>query len=79
MLANVRGRIVSTTAYTYLTNVQDANDSNAEDDESVPFHEMGLDDRILKAIAKMGWRVPTLIQVKPCHDATGWYNLFIYL
>ena len=25
---------------------------------------MGLDDRILKAIAKMGWSVPTLIQVR---------------
>ena len=28
------------------------------------FHEMGLDDRILKSIAKLGWSVPTLIQVK---------------
>jgi len=27
-----------------------------------PFHEMGLDDRILKAIAKLGWINPTLIQ-----------------
>ena len=27
------------------------------------FHEMGLDDRILKSIAKLGWSVPTLIQV----------------
>ena len=27
-----------------------------------PFHEMGLDDRILKAIAKLGWVEPTLIQ-----------------
>ncbi|XP_022080556.1 probable ATP-dependent RNA helicase DDX56 [Acanthaster planci] len=26
------------------------------------FHEMGLDDRILKAIAKLGWSKPTLIQ-----------------
>ncbi|XP_008478612.2 probable ATP-dependent RNA helicase DDX56 [Diaphorina citri] len=26
------------------------------------FHEMGLDDRILKAIAKLGWLEPTLIQ-----------------
>ncbi|CAG7721408.1 unnamed protein product [Allacma fusca] len=28
------------------------------------FHEMGLDDRILKAIAKEGWKEPTLIQEK---------------
>ena len=36
-----------------------------EDDEKkkvFPFHEMGLDDRILKAIAKLGWVNPTLIQ-----------------
>ena len=44
--------------------IQDAVDSDGDDDESVPFHEMGLDDRILKAIAKMGWSVPTLIQVR---------------
>lgn len=36
----------------------------AEDDKKkvFPFHEMGLDDRILKAIAKLGWVNPTLIQ-----------------
>ncbi|XP_062869847.1 probable ATP-dependent RNA helicase DDX56 [Trichomycterus rosablanca] len=28
------------------------------------FHEMGLDDRILKAIADLGWAQPTLIQEK---------------
>eukprot|EP00731_Ephydatia_muelleri_P020408 Em0013g135a len=28
------------------------------------FHEMGLDDRLLKAIAKLGWAQPTLIQEK---------------
>ena len=36
-----------------------------EDEEKkkiFPFHEMGLDDRILKAIAKLGWVNPTLIQ-----------------
>jgi len=27
-----------------------------------PFHEMGLDDRVLKAIARLGWVEPTLIQ-----------------
>ncbi|XP_071793822.1 probable ATP-dependent RNA helicase DDX56 [Asterias amurensis] len=31
-------------------------------DKVLRFHEMGLDDRILKAIAKMGWSTPTLIQ-----------------
>ena len=38
-----------------------------EDDEDMkvfPFHEMGLDDRILKSIAKLGWENPTLIQEK---------------
>ncbi|XP_050315967.1 probable ATP-dependent RNA helicase DDX56 [Anthonomus grandis grandis] len=37
-----------------------------EDQEEKPlnFHEMELDDRILKAIAKLGWAVPTLIQEK---------------
>lgn len=36
-----------------------------EDDDKkkvFPFHEMGLDDRVLKAIAKLGWVEPTLIQ-----------------
>eukprot|EP00095_Tigriopus_kingsejongensis_P008864 maker-scaffold15_size728074-snap-gene-5.14 protein:Tk08864 transcript:maker-scaffold15_size728074-snap-gene-5.14-mRNA-1 annotation:"probable atp-dependent rna helicase ddx56-like" len=33
-----------------------------EDVKALPFHEMGLDDRILKAIAKAGWAEPTLIQ-----------------
>merc|ERR1712136_56080 len=28
------------------------------------FHQMNLDDRILKAIAKLGWMTPTLIQEK---------------
>jgi ATP-dependent RNA helicase DDX56/DBP9 len=35
-----------------------------EDTKPVNFHEMGLDDRILKAIAKLGWCQPTLIQQK---------------
>ncbi|CAN7946957.1 unnamed protein product, partial [Ixodes hexagonus] len=38
------------------------------DDEDTPqtvmFHEMGLDDRLLKAIAKLGWTKPTPIQEK---------------
>lgn len=40
----------------------------ADDDEgaqqTVMFHEMGLDDRLLKAIAKLGWTKPTPIQEK---------------
>ena len=36
--------------------------SSDEDEKSLPFHEMGLDDRLLKAIAKLGWAEPTLIQ-----------------
>ncbi|KAJ8316963.1 hypothetical protein KUTeg_004867 [Tegillarca granosa] len=32
--------------------------------ESLGFHEMGLDDRILKAISKLGWKQPTPIQEK---------------
>lgn len=37
-----------------------------EEDDNKPllFHEMNLDDRILKAIAKLGWCEPTLIQQK---------------
>jgi len=34
------------------------------DDDVVDFYEMGLDERILKAIAKLGWGKPTLIQEK---------------
>ena len=38
----------------------------AEDNEKkiVGFHQMNLDDRLLKAIAKLGWVTPTLIQEK---------------
>ncbi|XP_067657943.1 probable ATP-dependent RNA helicase DDX56 [Haliotis asinina] len=34
------------------------------DSEFIGFHEMGLDDRLLKAISKLGWRKPTPIQEK---------------
>ncbi|XP_065156596.1 LOW QUALITY PROTEIN: probable ATP-dependent RNA helicase DDX56 [Atheta coriaria] len=34
------------------------------EESSMQFHEMELDDRILKAIAKLGWQSPTLIQEK---------------
>ncbi|XP_023328223.1 probable ATP-dependent RNA helicase DDX56 [Eurytemora carolleeae] len=37
--------------------------SDTEDEKKkLPFHEMELDERILKAIAKLGWIDPTLIQ-----------------
>ncbi|XP_041706503.1 probable ATP-dependent RNA helicase DDX56 isoform X2 [Coregonus clupeaformis] len=32
--------------------------------DRLQFHEMGLDDRILKALADLGWAQPTLIQEK---------------
>ncbi|KAL2087682.1 hypothetical protein ACEWY4_016510 [Coilia grayii] len=32
--------------------------------DRVLFHEMGLDDRLLKAVADLGWAQPTLIQEK---------------
>lgn len=35
-----------------------------EEEERMEFYEMGLDDRILKAIALLGWNQPTLIQEK---------------
>ena len=35
-----------------------------EEEEDLAFHEMGLDDRILKAVAKCGWSQPTAIQEK---------------
>ncbi|XP_072385166.1 probable ATP-dependent RNA helicase DDX56 [Diabrotica undecimpunctata] len=38
--------------------------SEDADVKTVQFHEMELDDRILKAIAKVGWLQPTIIQEK---------------
>lgn len=38
--------------------------SDSEDEDRIDFYEMGLDDRILKAIALLGWNQPTLIQEK---------------
>ncbi|XP_043491436.1 probable ATP-dependent RNA helicase DDX56 [Polistes fuscatus] len=35
-----------------------------EDENCTYFHEYGLDDRILKAVAKLGWMEPTPIQEK---------------
>ncbi|XP_028318037.1 putative ATP-dependent RNA helicase DDX56 [Gouania willdenowi] len=33
-------------------------------DDRLQFHEMGLDDRLLKAVSELGWLQPTLIQEK---------------
>ena len=33
-----------------------------DEDHVVEFHEMGLDERIVKAIARLGWKKPTAIQ-----------------
>ena len=33
-----------------------------EEEPLLQFHQMGLDDRLLKAIAHLGWKEPTLIQ-----------------
>lgn len=35
-----------------------------DEEEKLDFFDMGLDDRILKAIAMLGWKEPTLIQEK---------------
>ena len=42
----------------------DGDDEEEEEEEEAPlqFHQMGLDDRLLKAIAHLGWKEPTLIQ-----------------
>ncbi|XP_063433456.1 probable ATP-dependent RNA helicase DDX56 [Mytilus trossulus] len=38
--------------------------SEPDEEKTLNFHEMGLDDRILKAIANLGWATPTPIQEK---------------
>lgn len=38
--------------------------SNSSEAKTLEFHEMGLDDRLLKDIASQGWEKPTLIQEK---------------
>nr|KAG5690428.1 hypothetical protein BaRGS_026475 [Batillaria attramentaria] len=38
--------------------------ASTSEEDFIPFSEMGLDDRILKAIAKQGWSQPTPIQEK---------------
>jgi ATP-dependent RNA helicase DDX56/DBP9 len=42
--------------------MEEVEDDKKDVKKVFPFHEMGLDDRILKAIAKLGWVEPTLIQ-----------------
>lgn len=39
-------------------------DTAENEKKIVGFHQMNLDDRLLKAIAKLGWVTPTLIQEK---------------
>lgn len=39
-------------------------DSSDADEKQLQFHQMELDDRILKAIALLGWLTPTQIQEK---------------
>lgn len=39
-------------------------ESSDVEEKQLQFHEMELDDRILKAIALMSWPSPTLIQEK---------------
>lgn len=41
-----------------------ADSTNNDDEERLDFYDMGIDDRILKAIAQLGWKEPTLIQEK---------------
>lgn len=43
----------------------DKDDHNSDEEEkTVQFAEMGLDGRLLKTIAELGWQEPTLIQEK---------------
>lgn len=44
--------------------MSELNSTSDEEEEQVDFYDMGLDDRILKAIALLGWTKPTLIQEK---------------
>ncbi|XP_008558990.1 probable ATP-dependent RNA helicase DDX56 [Microplitis demolitor] len=43
-------------------NDNEVNKEETSEDKIKSFHEFGLDDRILKAIAKLGWLEPTTIQ-----------------
>ncbi|GFO14735.1 ATP-dependent RNA helicase dbp9 [Plakobranchus ocellatus] len=37
---------------------------DGDDEETIQFHQMGIDDRILESISKLGWSQPTPIQEK---------------
>lgn len=39
-------------------------EDNSCEEKQLQFHQMELDDRVLKAIALLGWLTPTLIQEK---------------
>ncbi|KAG8041054.1 hypothetical protein G9C98_002042 [Cotesia typhae] len=45
-----------------IDNDNEVNTEESNEDKIKSFHEFGLDDRILKAIAKLGWLEPTAIQ-----------------
>ncbi|KAH0548372.1 probable ATP-dependent RNA helicase DDX56 [Cotesia glomerata] len=45
-----------------INNDNEVNTEESNEDKIKSFHEFGLDDRILKAIAKLGWLEPTAIQ-----------------
>lgn len=47
---------------------EDDDDDEEEEEETIEsFESMDLDQRLLHAIAKQGWRKPTLIQAKAYH------------
>ena len=41
---------------------EEKTEEDEEEESLLQFHQMGLDDRLLKAIAHLGWNEPTLIQ-----------------
>jgi len=55
---------VDDTAEPMATSNRLEDDLKDEEEESLDFHQMGLDDRLLKAIAQMRWQEPTAIQEK---------------
>lgn len=50
--------------FRFLGRVKKMSDESDSEEKQLQFHQMELDDRILKAIALMGWLTPTLIQEK---------------
>lgn len=39
-------------------------EDSGDEEELVPFEQMGLDAKLLQAIVSLGWKKPTLIQEK---------------